>query len=513
MNRFAFVIISLLFCLRGTAEPTPETSDEGTHPLVTLQSGGLPVILAAPHGGRDGVPGVPVREGNGVDRFQPKTDANTDRLTEMLADAIEKQTGKRPFVVIARFQRKFIDANRAPGDAYESEQAKPVYDAYHRALAAARKEVIERWGSGLLLDVHGQAAALNTIFRGTRDGGTTTHLTKLHGREALTGADSLCGQLAKQGFHVVPPVGSDDKEEFYNGGHTVVTYGSGSGGTLDAIQLELGSHHRSAAQLPHTAGKMAVAVALFAKKYLPATEQKPQAGDAAVGTGKIAVGVYVDKGAGPSSNDLLRALAAFDQVTVTKLTAEQIRSGGLEGLDLLMHPGGSGGGQGRNLGEPGREKIRGFVREGGGFIGICAGTYLATAHYPWSLHILDAKVIDTKHWNRGVGTVDIGLTPAGREILRTDLLKLPIHYAQGPLLAPGNRPEIEDYEELADFKTEIARNGAPEGVMIGTTAIARGRFGDGRVLCFSPHPEMTKGLEAFVRDAIQYVQRKKAAAP
>ena len=89
---------------------------------------------------------------------------------------------------------------------------------------------------------------------------------------------------ATQGFHVVPPVGSDEKEEFYNGGHTVVTYGSGSGGTLDAIQLELGSHHRSAAQLPHTAGKMAVAVALFAKSYLPSMERKAQADDAAVGT-------------------------------------------------------------------------------------------------------------------------------------------------------------------------------------------------------------------------------------
>ena len=232
--------------------------------------------------------------------------------------------------------------------------------------------------------------------------------------------------------------------------------------------------------------------------------------DASKRTGKIAVGVYLDKGAGPSVNDLLRALSKFDQVSVTKLTAEQIRSGGLAGLDILMHPGGSGGEQGRNLDEPGREKIRDFVREGGGYIGICAGAYLASAQYPWSLNLLDAKVIDTKHWNRGIGTVDIELTPAGREILRTTNQKFPIHYAQGPLLAPANRPEIEDYEELANFKTEIAKNGAPEGVMIGTTAIARGRFGQGRVICFSPHPEMTAGLEAFVQDAIDYVNRKRA---
>ncbi len=232
--------------------------------------------------------------------------------------------------------------------------------------------------------------------------------------------------------------------------------------------------------------------------------------DASTRTGKIAVGVYLDTGAGPSVNDLLRALSKFDQVSVTKLTAEQIRSGGLAGLDILMHPGGSGSKQGLNLEEPGREKIRNFVREGGGFVGICAGAYLASAHYPWSLNLLDAKVIDTKHWNRGIGTVDIELTPTGREILHTTNQKLPIHYGQGPLLAPANRPEIEDYEEMATFKTEITKNGAPKGVMIGTTAIARGRFGQGRVICFSPHPEMTKGLEPFVQDAIDYVNRKPA---
>ena len=74
------------------------------------------------------------------------------------------------------------------------------------------------------------------------------------------------------------------------------------------------------------------------------------------------------------------------------------------------------------------------------------------------------------------------------------------------MLAPANRPEIEDYEEMASFQTEIAKNGAPEGVMIGTTAIARGRFGQGRVICFSPHPEMTSGLDSFVQDAIHFVR-------
>jgi N-formylglutamate amidohydrolase len=215
-----------------------------------------------------------------VAQFNAKTDSNTAALTEKLADALEQKTGKRPYVVIARFHRKFIDANRSAKSAYESEQAKPVYDAYQQALATARQEIIARWGRGVLLDIHGQAAAAKTIFRGTRNGKTVTHLVKRFGKDALTGGQSMFGQLAEQGFDVAPPANSNAKEDKYTGGHIVLTYGSAAGGTFDAIQLEFGSHHRSAAEIPATAGKVANAIAAFAKQYLPAEEQKPQGGDA-----------------------------------------------------------------------------------------------------------------------------------------------------------------------------------------------------------------------------------------
>jgi N-formylglutamate amidohydrolase/glutamine amidotransferase-like uncharacterized protein len=481
-----------------------------TNAAITVATGGLPIILSAPHGGRATIPCVPERKGDGVTRFNPRTDTNTDILTEKLADALEQKLGKRPYVVVARFHRKYVDVNRSPQNAFESAEAKATYDDYHAAIAAACKEVTARWGRGVVLDIHGQSSQPGVVFRGTQNGKTVSHLLSRSGREAVYGETSLFGQLTKEGFAVFPPVGSSDTESTnYTGGHIVRTHGSSAGGTIDAIQLELGTKYRDSKTIEDVADKLANAITAFGRSYLPADEQKSHAGDTSKRTGKISVGVYLDKGAGPSANNLLRALSKCDQVTVTRLTAEQIRSDGLAGLDVLMHPGGSGGEQGRNLDEPGREKIRGFVREGGGFIGICAGAYLATAHYPWSLNLLDAKVVDTKHWNRGIGTVDIELTPAGRKILRTTNQLLPIHYAQGPLLAPANRPEIEDYEELANFKTEIAKNGAPEGVMIGTTAIARGRFGQGRVICFSPHPEMTAGLEAFVQDAINCVNRKR----
>ncbi len=86
------------------------------------------------------------------------------------------------------------------------------------------------------------------------------------------------------------------------------------------------------------------------------------------------------------------------------------------------------------------------------------------------------------------------MTPGGRAILGVESERPSIYYYQGPLLAPGDDPEIPDYDVLALFDGEIAKKGAPSGVMRGTTAVAAGRFGEGRVLCSSPHPERTEGL-------------------
>lgn len=485
--------LASLGCPHAVAQSKPNS-------LVTIEAGELPIILSAPHGGRDAIPGVPVRRGKGVKLFNPRSDFNTDQLTEKLANAIEKKLGKRPYVVIARFHRKYLDANRRVKDAYESDKARAAYDTYHQALARARRDVIKRWGRGMLFDIHGQGANPKAIFRGTQNGKTTTHLIKRFGKEALVGETSVFGQLVKQGLPVIPAIGSTDRENpAYNGGYIVATYGSRSGGTLDAIQFELGRELRASKATSATAKKMADAVAVFARKYLPtALAQK---------NGKVRIGVYRDVGAGPSTKDLMRALGQFNGVAVRELTAENIRSGALSDLDVLIQPGGSGSKQALHLREEGCERIRRFVSGGGGYVGICAGAYLASADYTWSLNVLDAKVVDRKHWARGKGTVDIQLTDAGRRILKTDEKQMKIHYAQGPLLAPRNNAEIPDYETIATFKTEIAKNGAPKGIMAGTTAIAHGRYGRGRVFCFSPHPEMTKGLESLVRRAIDHVKR------
>lgn len=209
-----------------------------------------------------------------------------------------------------------------------------------------------------------------------------------------------------------------------------------------------------------------------------------------------------ERGIGPKN--LQRCLSESPDFTFQTVTADDIRKNGLAKIDVLICPGGSGSRQSKTLDTDGRRAIQEFIKNGGGYIGICAGSYLASSHYPWSLGLLNAKVVDTAHWARGTGNVTLKLTDEGRRLLGSSAQSVTCIYAQGPLLAPGDGKDPPAYQVLATFDSEIAKNGAPSGVMVGTTAIASGTYGKGRVLCFSPHPEKTKGLEDFIRRAARW---------
>lgn len=241
-------------------------------PLITVQKGTLPIILSSPHGGRTPIPDTPPRKGDGIQRFVVVRDDNTTELTEKLADAIEKQLGGRPYVVIARFERKFADPNRAAAEAYEHPNARVHYDAYHEAMKSAVAEVKQNWGRGLLLDIHGQAVTPDAIYRGTRDGRSVAELVKREGDAAIVGPRSLFGLFAAAGYATLPlqEATGIGKETRFNGGYITDTYGSHQGTSIDAIQLEFGGTLRHKDRLVKTAADTGNVVAEFAKTYLPA---------------------------------------------------------------------------------------------------------------------------------------------------------------------------------------------------------------------------------------------------
>jgi len=200
-------------------------------------------------------------------------------------------------------------------------------------------------------------------------------------------------------------------------------------------------------------------------------------------------------------------IAQWPGAAITRVPAAEIATRDLSAFDIVVFSGGSGSAQGKAIGEAGRAKVRAFVENGGGYLGICAGAYLACAGFDWGIGVLNAKTVSNK-WRRGGGMVRAELTDAGRAVLGPVQGAFTIRYNNGPIIQPLGRAGLPAYEVLAVFRTEMAENGTPVGVMIGSPAVVGAPFGRGRVLAVSPHSEDTPGLENFIPGALAWLAAK-----
>ena len=228
-------------------------------------------------------------------------------------------------------------------------------------------------------------------------------------------------------------------------------------------------------------------------------------------TRPLAIAIYEGPGSGQSGveNVSQRALQLPD-TTVTRIGPTEMGTVDLTPFDVVVFSGGSGSGQARAIGEAGRANVKKFVENGGGYLGICAGAYLATAGYEWSLGILNAKTVSPK-WRRGRTFVDLEVSEAGAPIIGPVDNVFKCRYANGPIIAPMGRDDLPAYTTAVWFRSEISENDSPVGVMINSPAAAFARFGKGRVFIISPHPENTPGLENFVPRALLWLSDSDAA--
>jgi len=271
ITRKAFVEGSALLALAGTSLRAAED-------LVHVQAGTLPIVLTAPHGGSSAVPGVAPRDvagkpASGAASYVITRDWETDRLAMGIAAEIKVLTRKDVYLVMARFHRKYIDANRPPAVAFDSAEAKPTYDLYHQSIRGFVDEIRTRFAAGLLIDVHGQHAHPDALVRGTHNGRTVTRLIARAGVAAVTGPQGLFGQLARNGFRVLPsndlpPSGNNEDYTGFNGGYTVNRYGSQRPDGIDAVQFEFGTRYREKAELERSIKRAAAAIVAFHQTHL-----------------------------------------------------------------------------------------------------------------------------------------------------------------------------------------------------------------------------------------------------
>ncbi|WP_043589489.1 BPL-N domain-containing protein [Geminisphaera colitermitum] len=194
----------------------------------------------------------------------------------------------------------------------------------------------------------------------------------------------------------------------------------------------------------------------------------------------------------------VQRVADLPGATITALAPRDFARMDLSVFDVIVFPGGSPASQGRSIGEAGREAIRRYVENGGGYLGICAGAFLATSGYPWSLGLLNARTVEPNNWIRGRGEVDVQFSDDGRALLGDYSPAMPMVYVNGPILEPMGRHDLPPYTVAAWYRSEIADNNTPRNVMVNSPAFVHSTYGRGRVFAISPHPEVTPGLENIV---------------
>ncbi len=275
-DRYCWTLLSIVasFCETGSLG----AQDSSTRPVsdlsafVFVQGGDLPIMVSAPHGGKVGVPGVTERTGAGLatgpSGFFTGRDTGTEELAHAVSDAIKKRFGKSPFVVISKVHRKFMDPNRPADIAFEDPKMQPVYDHYHDSLSKYCREVTDRFQVGVLIDLHGQGSRADTVFRGTKNGLTVTHLRETFGEAAHHGSQSLFGLLSTRGWTVHPSPLDEKEQSGFTGGFIVQSYGSHKSLPIDAMQLEFGAEYRVASRRAKTAEDLADALADYAGQYL-----------------------------------------------------------------------------------------------------------------------------------------------------------------------------------------------------------------------------------------------------
>ena len=228
----------------------------------------------------------------------------------------------------------------------------------------------------------------------------------------------------------------------------------------------------------------------------------------------LRVGVYTDDGAsGIGALEWLRIVEGSPEMELAMLSGADVRGGALDNVDVFVMPGGNSKTEYASLGTNGVEKMRAFVRNGGTYLGTCAGCCL----------LMDgpsqrARMIP---WNSG-GSIEntlfltVDVNADGAKALGIPKGGHRMRYHGGPFMWPTtNRIDGADfalwgtYDAAASFKN----GSSPHRKMHGAAAIVGGTYGKGRVFVTALHPEYFDSTRYVVAAAFKWLTGREVSFP
>lgn len=273
MNKlFPALTIFCLFVLNEVVvsqEFVAGTSYLDDNEFVAYHAGNLPIIISIPHGGSLSPDSIQDRDCVGC---VSTMDSWTQTIGEGVADRITEALDCYPHVVTNLLHRRKFDANRDIEDAADGNASvEQSWLAYHEYIDSAKARIMQEYGRGLFLDIHGHAHVIQRIELGYLLSGEALRQSDtalddpsllsessiqllasdnrmgLRHSDLLRGPFSLGSMLTTRGLPSVP--GMDDPapavgDPYFTGGYNTQRHGSRDGDITDAIQIEMNQEIR-----------------------------------------------------------------------------------------------------------------------------------------------------------------------------------------------------------------------------------------------------------------------------
>ncbi|MBR4172399.1 MAG: hypothetical protein IKR48_12170 [Kiritimatiellae bacterium] len=222
----------------------------------------------------------------------------------------------------------------------------------------------------------------------------------------------------------------------------------------------------------------------------------------------LRVGVFMGKGA--------RSIGAFQWLALTTMTrgvkavpidGPAVRAGVLDNIDVVVMPGGRSVQEAASLEKEGREKLKAFIRRGGGYVGTCAGCCLLmqeTKGHPNMLGVVPFTFGE----NGGGSHADllIRFNKRANELAGIPAKTQRIRFSEGPVPVPTKPVEGANIEVVGNFASDInSESMAPKAPLSGHIAALAGTYGEGRIFVTAVHPEMDVADHSIIKGMFRYV--------
>ncbi len=223
------------------------------------------------------------------------------------------------------------------------------------------------------------------------------------------------------------------------------------------------------------------------------------------------VAVYAGDGAGGIGVvECLRLVRESPELELHLVDAAGVKAGALDGMDMLLMPGGSSDREYAALGSNGVKRLDAFLRGGGGYLGICAGCAV----------VMDeksrARMIPWK-WSGSVsGTLfpTVRINEKGAAALGIAAGPVSVRYHGGPFMWPSTNVFAGvNTEAWATFDAEASLKGRLKVKMHGAAAIVGGTYGKGRIVACTVHPEYCHDTLKIVHGAFRYLTGRDVSFP